>query len=66
MKAALSGYLLSKNISIELIDIDHNDYYHQLYFDKIPVLLLNNTVICETFFDSCRFEQTLTSQRTLD
>ncbi|MDE1891398.1 MAG: glutaredoxin family protein [Betaproteobacteria bacterium] len=60
MKAALSVYLSSNQFSIELVDIDNNNYYHQLFFDKIPVLLLNEKIICESFFDSHRFEESLT------
>ncbi|HQT80893.1 MAG TPA: glutaredoxin family protein [Ferrovaceae bacterium] len=51
MTSSLTQHPLFNRINLSFLDIDNNDELHQQFFDKIPVLLKNNQIVCQTFFN---------------
>ena len=51
MVEGLEQMELPKDSSIELIDIDADEQLVALYAGRIPVLVLNQRVLCEYFLD---------------
>ncbi|MBU6468944.1 MAG: hypothetical protein KGN31_05355 [Betaproteobacteria bacterium] len=59
MEKQLVSHKDFNKITITYIDIDADDAYHRLFFDKVPVLLKNNQPVCVSFFNAPLFEKSL-------
>jgi len=60
MEDELSVFIESKKIQVERIYIDNDSRLKQLYGERIPVLMFNDSIICEFFLDPEALQQVLT------
>jgi len=51
MEQALSALTDELEFTLQVIPVEHGTELEKLYGDKVPILALDDEVICETFLD---------------
>lgn len=60
MEQALLTLTDELKFTVQFIVVEHGTELEKLYGDKVPVLVFDNEVICETFLDKVALTRTIT------